>query len=157
MCRSSKQLGDPGSQTRIPLFMQAQAGCQRSLDQLMRHHEGLVQAVVRRQFLGDLPFVDALHAGRIGLWRAIVGFDPRRGTAFSTYAWPAIMRHVWYAVKARQRDEHSDPMQWPCPHPLTLDPADLADMEALHQTLRALVRRLPHQLHQIMVAYSGTT
>ena len=155
MCRSSKQLGDPGSQTRIPLFMQAQAGCQRSLDQLMRHHEGLVQAVVRRQFLGDLSFVDALHAGRIGLWRAILGFDPRRGTAFSTYAWPAIMRHVWYAVKARQRDEHSDPMQWPCPHPLTLDPADLADMEALHQTLRALVRRLPHQLHQIMVAYYG--
>jgi DNA-directed RNA polymerase specialized sigma subunit len=50
----------------------------------MRRHEGLVQAVVRRQALGMLPFAEALHAGRIGLWWAIVGYDPARGLAFST-------------------------------------------------------------------------
>ncbi len=60
----------------------------------IRQHEGLVQAVVRRQVLGDLTFDEALQAGRISLWHAILGYDPHRGWAFSTYAWPAIMRYV---------------------------------------------------------------
>ncbi len=66
-------------------------------------HDGLVQAIVRQQVLGDSPFTEALQAGRIGLWRAILGFDPLRGLAFSTYAWPCIMRQVWRAVKAHAR------------------------------------------------------
>jgi DNA-directed RNA polymerase sigma subunit (sigma70/sigma32) len=73
-------------------FIQAQAGCAESLNQLMARHDGLVQAVVRQQVLGELPFEEALQAGRIGLWRAIpsatlrtgLGFDPSRGFAFST-------------------------------------------------------------------------
>jgi len=85
------------------LFQQAQAGCRASLNALMAHHDGLVQAVVRRQVLGDLPFAEALQAGRIGLWRAIQGYDPKHGTAFSTYAWPCIVRHVWRAVKMHSR------------------------------------------------------
>lgn len=59
----------------VTLVQQAQAGCEDSLDVLIARH-GLVQAVVRRQVWGDLPFVEALHAGRIGLWQAILGFDP---------------------------------------------------------------------------------
>jgi len=67
-------------------FAEAQADCQISMNWLMSRHDGLVQAVVRRQVLGDLPFFEALQAGRIGLWRAILGYDPQRGTTFSTYA-----------------------------------------------------------------------
>jgi DNA-directed RNA polymerase sigma subunit (sigma70/sigma32) len=52
----------------------------------MVERDGLVQAVVRRQALGDLPFAEALQAGGIGLWRAILGYNPQRGIAFSTYA-----------------------------------------------------------------------
>lgn len=85
------------------LFQQAQAGCRDSLDILMARHEGLVHAVVRRQVLGALSFAEALQAGRIGLWRAILGFDPARGFAFSTYAWPAIQRRVWRAIKSKTR------------------------------------------------------
>ena len=68
------------------LFRQAQGGCHESLNALMERHEGLVRAVVRRQVLGDLPYGEALQAGRAGLWRAILRFDPERGYAFSTYA-----------------------------------------------------------------------
>jgi DNA-directed RNA polymerase sigma subunit (sigma70/sigma32) len=59
------------------LFEQAQAGCRASLNQLMSRHEGLVPFVVRRQALGKLPFAEAAQAGRIGLWRAILGYDPQ--------------------------------------------------------------------------------
>jgi hypothetical protein len=69
----------------------------------MATHEGLVHAVVRKQVLGDLPFADALQAGRIGLWHAILGFDPQRGMAFSTYAWTCIMHRVWREVKLAER------------------------------------------------------
>ena len=43
------------------------------------------------------------QAGREGLWRAILRFDPTRGYAFSTYAWPSILHHVWRAVKLHTR------------------------------------------------------
>lgn len=60
----------------------------------MTEHEGLVQAVVRRQASGDLPVAEARQFGRIGLWRAILGYDPQQGVAFSTHAWPCIIRSL---------------------------------------------------------------
>jgi RNA polymerase sporulation-specific sigma factor len=93
----------PGTPTGAAPIRQAQAGCRDSLARLMAAHEGLVHAVVRKQVLGDLPFAEALQAGRIGLWRAILGYDPQRGTAFATYAWTCIMHHVWREVKHAER------------------------------------------------------
>ncbi len=68
----------------------------------LAEHERLVHWVVRRQDLGPLPYRDAVHEGRIGLWRAVRGYDPTRGIRFSSYAVPAIRRAVWAAV-ARER------------------------------------------------------
>jgi DNA-directed RNA polymerase sigma subunit (sigma70/sigma32) len=73
----------PGQSTGTAPFRQAQEGCRNSLARLMAAHKGLVHAVVRKQVLGHLSFAEALQAGRIGLWRAILGFDPERGHAFS--------------------------------------------------------------------------
>ncbi len=148
-------MGDPSLITEIPLFAQAQAGCCRSLSRLMARHDGLVQAVVRQQFLGGLPFAEALQAGRIGLWRAILGYDPHRGLAFSTYAWPAIMRHVWQAVKDHARHEGKPVVGLPPSDTLADDPAMLAEALALQETLDHLVCRLPQRLRQVVVAYYG--
>ena len=137
------------------LFQQARVGCPDSLNQLMARHDGLVQAVVRRQVLGDLPFVEALQAGRIGLWRAIQGYDPKRGTAFSTYAWPCIMRQVWRAVKVHSRF-HS-PLVTGDGLPLFQepDPALVWEATAVEQALHDLVRRLPGRLRYVVVARYG--
>jgi RNA polymerase sigma factor (sigma-70 family) len=83
------------------LYRSAQAGYPESLDRLLRQHEGLVRQIVAHQQLCGLPFEEALQAGRIGLWRAIEGYDPQRGTRFSTYAYPAIIRQVWDAVRRK--------------------------------------------------------
>jgi RNA polymerase sigma factor (sigma-70 family) len=137
------------------LFQQAQAGCRASLNALMTRHDGLVQAVVRRQVLGDLPFAEALQAGRIGLWRAIQGYDPKHGTAFSTYAWPCIMRHIWRAVKVHTRFcaplVTSDGLL-----PLAgSDPALVWEATAVEQALHYLVQRLPDRLRYVVVARYG--
>jgi RNA polymerase sigma factor (sigma-70 family) len=136
------------------LFRQAQAGCTASLNRLMAEHERLVPAVVRKQVLGRLSFADALHAGRIGLWHAIMGFDPQRGLAFSTYAWPCIAHAIWGAVKAADR-----------PPPLVLPPPSVdhdaaeaitaAESSAIQAALHDLVARLPDHLRTVVVAHYG--
>lgn len=137
------------------LFLQAQSGCRASLNALMTRHDGLVQAVVRRQVLGDLSFAEALQAGRIGLWRAIQGYDPKHGTAFSTYAWPCIMRHIWRAVKVHTRF-HAPLVTSDGLSPLAgSDPALLWEAAAVEQALHHLVRRLPDRLRYVVVARYG--
>lgn len=117
----------------------------------MAQHEGLVRWVVRRQRLCGLPFDDALHEGRIALWRALLHYDPSRGTAFSTYAVPAIARAVWRAAAA-QHPTTSPPVAPTAPLP---DPADLIHAQAVREALLALVRQLPPRLRLVVVAHHG--
>jgi RNA polymerase sigma factor (sigma-70 family) len=155
MSTQSHKVGGPNSTTEATRFQQAQAGCSASLNELMERHEGLVQAVVRQQVLGDLPYTEAVQAGRIGLWHAIQGFDPCRGLAFSTYAWPCIMRQVWREVKAHDRfssssaikDEHS-PLNGP-------DPATVWEAKVVRQALGDAVCRLSQRLQHVIVARYG--
>jgi len=147
--------GGPGGLAEAARFRQAQAGDCDSLNGLMVEHDGLVQAVVRRQVLGDLPFAEALQAGRIGLWRAILGYDPQRGVAFSTYAWPCITRQVWQAVpRADGTAPHSvripaSPVIW------EQDPAGVWEVSVVHAALHDLVGRLPRRLRYIIIARYG--
>jgi RNA polymerase sigma factor (sigma-70 family) len=143
------------------LFVQAQAGCRESLNELMRMHDGLVHAVVRRQVLGDLPYAEAVQAARIGLWRAILGYDPDRGGAFSTYAWPCILHHVWREVKAYTRAWRTDSRTLQDAHQVErasaacLDPAECYWASAVADALYDLLARLPRRLQAIMVARYG--
>jgi RNA polymerase sigma factor (sigma-70 family) len=148
---------DSDQPAEVVLFRQAQTGDRESLNALMEKHDGLVHAVVRRQVLGDLPYTEALQAGRIGLWRAIVRFDPNRGSAFSTYAWRSIVHHVWRAVKvhtrALRRESIEACSEWQ--RIARVDPAALAIACSVHDTLYELVTRLPQRLQRIIVARYG--
>lgn len=142
-----------GPQKDANLFRQAQAGEEESLEELMRQHEGLVHHMVRQQWRGRLSYEEALHAGRIGLWRAILGFDPTRGTAFSTYACVAIARRVWRAVKGADR-EAKRPLR-----PLQVAPAPVMNEVdvgwQIHAMLYALVAQLPLQQRWVVSRYYG--
>jgi len=81
------------------IFACAQAGCRACGNALLVRHEGLVHYIVRHQIWGGVAEDDLLQEGRIALWRAIEGYDPERGAAFSTYASVAIARAVWQATK----------------------------------------------------------
>ena len=161
MCIHNQAKSGFGPTTEAALFYQAQAGCRDSLNQLMAQHEGLVQVVVRQQVLGDLTFNEALQAGRTGLWRAILGFEPSRGLAFSTYAFPCIKHQVWREVKAHTRFcsgrgsnavAHGFSESVECQIP---DTAVVWEETAIHQALYDLVRRLPRRLRYVIVARYG--
>jgi RNA polymerase sigma factor (sigma-70 family) len=130
------------------------------IEQSLRRHEGLIHAVIRREGSGSLTYEEALHAGRIGLWRAILGYDPGRGTAFSTYAWVAIRRHIHRAVRQAARD--SDWLLVPCPPGQTDDGwARLKELDEsvaqtlIHEALLALLSQLPDRLRQVITARYG--
>jgi DNA-directed RNA polymerase sigma subunit (sigma70/sigma32) len=97
----------------------------------------------------------------MGLWRAIIGFDPQRDTAFSTYAWPSIVHHVWRAVKAHTRGAGQAQAVCKvarCPRwyaQAQVDPQTLDTLRSVRQALYALVRRLPKRLQCIVVARYG--
>jgi RNA polymerase sigma factor (sigma-70 family) len=157
MSRRNQATDGPGMPTGAILFRQAQAGCRDSLARLMAAHDGLVHAVVRQQVLGHLPFAEALQAGRIGLWRAILHFDPQRGTAFSTYAWTCIMHRVWREVKLAERAQAQGARRLPLSEATSRmggdgDPARDWDALALYSALWDLIARLPQRLRLVVLA-----
>ncbi len=117
----------------------------------MARHDGLVHAVLRRQWCGTLSYEECLHAGRIGLWQAIQGYDPSRGTAFSSYAWPAITRHIWQAVRLGA----AQPLPPKTFADQRCDPDEAIIQHEVLQTLCRLVQRLPVTTRQVVVSYYG--
>jgi RNA polymerase sigma factor (sigma-70 family) len=112
----------------------------------------------KRQNLGDLPFEEGVQAGRIGLWKAILGFDAQRGYQFSTYAYPAIVHSVWQAVKMHCRANRSAhrPRQWLLFFPAwETGPAQRQAEQELQACLRAMVKQLPPRLRRIIRSRFG--
>jgi RNA polymerase sigma factor (sigma-70 family) len=123
------------------------------LEDLMRMHEGLVHHIVRQQWRGRLSYEQAIHAGRIGLWRAVLGFDPGRGHAFSTYAGVVIARHVWRAVHRAEKEEKA--VLVPAPPPSYVDPRAEVLAGEVQTALHAMVARLPALQRWIVCSYYG--
>jgi len=144
----------------VPLAQYPEGGL-TSIECVLHRHEGLIHAVIRREGSGSLTYEEALQAGRIGLWRAILNYDPARGTAFSTYAWVAIRRHIGRA--AAQAAGDSGCQLVPYPHGLAEPPSrglaedldESVEQALIHEALFTLLSQLPHRLHQVIVARYG--
>jgi len=128
-------------------------GCQASLNLLLVRHEPLVKYAVPRQSLGDLPWDEADQAGRIGLWQAILRYDPYQGHQFSTYAYPAIVHAIWRAVKVHCRDNQRahTTRQWALffRHWET-GPAQRQAEREVCACLQTMVARLPDRLQRVI-------
>jgi RNA polymerase sigma factor (sigma-70 family) len=118
------------------------------VERLLVRHARLIPLIVRRQWPGEADYADLIQEGRIGLWLAILHFDPGRGFSFSTYAARAIRNRVWNAVKQAWQAEG-----W-------LEPQRAGDslsailarwqQEQLHQALEDELSCLPKRLRQVL-------
>jgi RNA polymerase sigma factor (sigma-70 family) len=124
---------------------------QVNIEEGMKRHDGLVHAFIRRQGGGPITYDEALHAGRIGLWRALLRYDPERGTAFSTYAWIAIYRHVRQAAKKGLRENSDWPNRVTAPQTES-GPEERVEQELIWETLSELVSQLPDRLQRVIVS-----
>ena len=124
------------------------------LGQAIVQHEKLVQWVARRQWTGGLAWADVLQIGRIGLWRALRNYDPARGTAFSTYAVPAITHSIWRAVTLAQRKPLEELM--PQPPQEAPDLEDHLERVISYEWLHGLVAALPRRRwRRVIVTHYG--
>jgi len=131
----------------------AQAGCKACLDSLLHHHEPLIHFIVRRQYQGRADYADLIQEGRIGLWLAILRYEPERGYAFSSFAGKAIRNRVWNTVKQAGKVEG-----W-------LEPQRAGDSlvailavwqaEQVHQALEEELACLPERLRQVLELACG--
>lgn len=67
------------------------------MEEFVKENEKLVWAIIRRNFFvvmdsNDLD--DYFQAGMIGLWKAVVNFNPSYNVAFSTYAVPKVIGEI---------------------------------------------------------------
>jgi RNA polymerase sporulation-specific sigma factor len=155
---STEQEGGSRRDPEATLFQKAQAGDVESLNTLMMHHERLVHYAVYRQQLHGMPYEEAVQAGRYGLWRAILGYDYQSEVRFASYAYVAIMRHIWGGVKGEKR-------RWRREIPLGVlvlyyyrtvpDAAWLREEQEIAACLRALVKRLPRRLRGVVEGRYG--
>jgi RNA polymerase sigma factor (sigma-70 family) len=121
----------------------------------MSRHKRLVVFVTRRQALGKLSYEEAIQAGRIGLWKAILGYDPDKGYAFSTYAYPSITRRIWLAVKRADRAARTVAEPIPPQAIVTRDPEQIWEATGVEAALCDLVARLPKRLRFVIIARYG--
>jgi len=153
MQADTKEQGGRGKKSEATLFEQAQEGCRQSLNLLMTRHEGLVHAVIHKQYLYGLPYEEALQAGRSALWRAILGYEAQRGT-FPTYAWVIIMRAVWAEVKRVQKDKESVVLD----EGLMDEGQELGrqqETEELKEVVAGMVAQLPERLQGVVYERYG--
>lgn len=147
----------PLDPTSPAAFLCAQRGCQDCLHALLRRHEGLVHAILRRQWRAAMPYADLLQEGRTALWQALLRFDPQRGVAFSSYAWRVIERRLWRAIFLYQRQGTALPTGRPAL--LSPDPQPVVEYALWRQQVRAMLQQmvacLPSPLHEVITAAYG--
>lgn len=96
----------------VASFACAQAGCPDCLEVLLRKNEGLIYSVVQQQGMGGNDYADLIQEGRIGLWHAILHYDPERGNTFASYAWAVIRHQVWRARFYADREQDDEAEAW---------------------------------------------
>lgn len=145
------------------IFACAQAGCEVCLEALLKRHQGLVHVILRRQWGADLAYADLLQEGMMGLWRAIMKYDPKRGVAFSTYAGTAIARWMWRAVDVAKRRTRWQTTPYP-PQGVDsesegVDPQRVIEdglwWEQVRETLLEMVTQLPDPLPEVVLVFYG--
>jgi RNA polymerase sigma factor (sigma-70 family) len=117
----------------------------------MAQHERLVHWVVHHQGWDGLTYAEAVQAGRIGLWQALRGYDPGRGTRFSSYAVPVIRHAVWRAVAQQRRADRAAGAAPVVP----VEPDTVLAQAEVGAALRAAVAQLPPRLQQVVGSHWG--
>ncbi|MCH5268764.1 MAG: sigma-70 family RNA polymerase sigma factor [Lachnospiraceae bacterium] len=84
----------------------AQVGDDAAMEYVLAKYKGLVRVLSRSLFLVDGDEDDLIQEGMIGLYKAVVGYEPNRGAAFETFAGQCINRQLYSAVKKSNRKKN---------------------------------------------------
>lgn len=88
------------------LLGQAKEGNAEIIEYIMEKYKDLVRKKARALYLMGGDNDDLIQEGMIGLFKAIRDFDPTRETSFQSFADMCIMRQLYSAIQASNRQKH---------------------------------------------------
>lgn len=88
------------------LIVLSKLGDQNALTELMTKYKGLVKSVASHYFVAGADMEDIIQEGSLGLYKAIISFDPEKNDNFSAYASMIIKRQILNAVKSSNREKN---------------------------------------------------
>ena len=90
----------------VSLVALSRGGDKTALDNLMQRFKPLVKAKVKDYYLvgGDLE--DLIQEGMIGLYKAVLDFNPGKNASFAAFASLCVVRQIQTAIKAAGRQKH---------------------------------------------------
>jgi len=88
------------------LVAAARSGDTAALDTLMNRFKPLAKAKAKDYFLTGGDIDDLMQEGMIGLYKAVLDFDIKKGAPFAAFASLCIVRQIQTAIKAASRKKH---------------------------------------------------
>ena len=88
------------------LVAAARSGDDHALDVLLLRYRRVVHATAASYFLPGAERDDLVQEGMLGLYEAVLDFDPSAGARFRSFAGLCISRQLVSAVKAANRHKH---------------------------------------------------
>jgi len=88
------------------LVTKARSGNTASLDILMNRFKPLVKAKAKDYYLKGGDLEDLIQEGMIGLYKAVLDFNPHKNAKFASFATLCVVRQIQTAIKAANRQKH---------------------------------------------------
>jgi len=119
-----------------------------ALDAIMQEFKPLVKAKAKAYFLlgGDLE--DLIQEGMIGLYKAVLDYEPEKNTSFAAFASLCIVRQIQTAIKSAARQKHM-------PLNTSISLSDGTGQEPLLESLRDRHENDPETLFLGMETYNN--
>jgi RNA polymerase sporulation-specific sigma factor len=100
-------MNDLNSRELMETLRRAKAGDVEAIETVMISHKPLVRERIAHLYILGADYEDTLQEGMIGLYKAILTYDPARGASFATYASTCVRNHVIDQVKKAGREKDS--------------------------------------------------
>ena len=78
----------------------------QALNEIIERYKSLIEIRVSNYFINGAEKDDLMQEGRIGLFKAIMNYDPVKDASFNTFANLCIERQLINAVKNSNRQKH---------------------------------------------------
>lgn len=88
------------------LALNAKAGDEIAMNELLIKYKSIVNKIARSYFLVGGDMEDIIQEGTIGLYKAILGFNPNRSTSFKTFAVVCIKHQIQTAIKIASSEKN---------------------------------------------------
>lgn len=107
--------------------LEAQSGSDAAVERLLLYFEPKIKQIARNNYITGADPEDVLQTARLGLWDAILRYNPRKRASFEYFARICIRRQIISAMKTA-RKRRNDPLNR---GESLLTPIDTSDPEGL--------------------------